>query len=365
VSGANLSVERAIGGGYRVYASVARSFLDEGHVFAIGVDKSTGAFAAGVETRLVPDGDPLANINLSASIGRDPHLGAWMASARSRAGFGALSVRVFLDRNRDGVFDAGDQPLEGVAFTVNSVERAERTGRDGVAYLAELSPHAPADVAIAAHTLEDSQWDPAIAGARVMPRPGKAAALDVAVIATTEVEGTVTRLRGGSRKSEGAPAMTIQLVDAAGKVVQQTKTSYDGYYVMSKVRPGRYTVRLAGGGQELPMRELIVRNDEPLIDGVDFRLVPAPGIVLIAGAEPPARTPARAGRYVVQLGAFSVRANADALLRRVGPDRAGIDHRGRLFFVEAGPYATRTEADAARAALARAGFAGIVRPAPR
>ena len=47
----------------------------------------------------------------------------------------------------------GDQPLEGVAFTVNSVERAERTGRDGVAHLAQLSPHAPADVAIAFGTI--------------------------------------------------------------------------------------------------------------------------------------------------------------------------------------------------------------------
>lgn len=356
-SSANLTVERPIGAGYRLYANVARSFLDGRHMYSVGVDKSSGAFAAGVETRFSDGGDSLANVNLSAGIGRDPHLGAWMAGARSRAGFGALSVRVFLDRNRNDVFDAGDQPLAGVAFTVNAVERAERTGKDGVAHLAELSPHAPADVAIAAHTLEDPQWDATRAGVRVMPRPGKAASVDLAVVATSEIEGTVARYRGA--KADGAPAVTIELVSAEGKVVQQTKTSYDGYYVISKVRPGRYAVRVNGASP----RELTVRADEPLIAGVDFRLG-NPTVLLAAAAEEP--PPARAtGRYVVQLGAFTVRANADELLRRVGRNRARVDHRGRLYFVEAGPYATAREAAAARSALARDGFAGIVRSAAR
>lgn len=361
---ANVTVERPIGFGYRLYGSVSRSFLDSRHVFSIGVDKSSGSFAAGVETRFTADGDPLANVNLSAGIGRDPHLGSWMASAQGRAAFGALSVRVFLDRNRNDRFDAGDEPIEGVALTVNTVERAERTGPDGVAHLARLSPHAPADVAVVSHTLEDPQWDPVIGGVRVMPRPGKAASIDIAVVSTTEVEGTVTRLRGNGRKAEGAAAVTVELVNGAGKVVHQTRTSYDGYYVISKVRPGRYTVRTSGGAPSSP-RQIDVRPDQPLIAGVDFRFeVPAGGaLVAEAAGQQPEAGPgqgARGGRYVVQLGAFSVQANADALVRRVGK-QARVDRRGTLSFVEAGPYASVAEADAARAALARAGFAGIVR----
>ncbi|HYC89627.1 MAG TPA: SPOR domain-containing protein [Thermoanaerobaculia bacterium] len=352
-SSANLTVERSVAAGYRLYASVARSFLDGRHLFTVGVDKSSGAFAAGVETRFTPSGDSLANVNLSAGIGRDPHLGTWMASARSRAGSGALSARVFLDRNRNDLFDAGDQPLEGVAFTVNSVERAERTGRDGVVHLAGLSPHAPSDVAIAAHTLEDPQWDATRPGVRVMPRPGKAASVELAVVATSEIEGTVTRYRGA--RAEGAAAVAIELVSASGKVVQQTKSSYDGYYVVSKVRPGRYTLRIDGA----PPRELTVSPDAPLVTGIDFRLGMPAAAVLAAEPVPEAAMPG----YVVQLGAFTVRSNAEGLLRRVGANRARIDLRGRLYFVEAGPYASAGAAAAARTALAREGFAGIVRPA--
>ncbi|HVG24781.1 MAG TPA: SPOR domain-containing protein [Thermoanaerobaculia bacterium] len=350
VSSANLSLERPIAAGYRLYANVTRSFLDAHHIFAIGVDKSSGAFAAGVETRIGPEGEPLANVNLSAGIGRDPHLGAWMANARSRAGSGALSVRVFLDRNRNDRFDAGDEPLSGVAFTVNGVERPERTGADGVAYLAELSPHAPADVAIATNTLEDPQWDATRPGVRVMPRPGKAASVDLAVVATSEIEGTIARV-------PRATATTVQLIDAAtNKVAQQTKTSYDGYYVFSKVRPGRYLVRIDGAAP----RALTVRADEPLVAGVDFHVGAA--VVVAAPAAPERAAPAAPERvYVVQLGAFAIRANAEELLRRVGASTARIDHRGKLYFVEAGPFATASEATAARVSLTRRGFAGIVR----
>jgi cell division septation protein DedD len=362
LTSANLTLERPIGAGYRLYAHVSRSFLDAGHIFSLGVDKSSGSFAAGAETRFTGDGGSTANINLSAGIGRDPRLGAWMASARSRAGFGSLSVRVFLDRNRNSVFDAEDQPLEGVAFSVNTEERGERTGRDGMALLADLSPHAPADLAVVAHSLEDPQWDPAVAGVRVLPRPGKSATIDIPVIATTEIEGTVTRLQAsGSQKPVAAAA--ILLVDASGNVVQRTKSSYDGYYVISKVRPGRYVLQV--GDTPGSTREIDVRPDQTLIAGLDFRLgtrgsATAPAVAAVA-----AEARAVRGRFVVQLGAFTVRANADALLRRIGERRARIDQRGKLFFVETGPYATEAEAAAARAELAGVGFAGIVRPASR
>jgi SPOR domain len=351
ISSAHLALERPIGAGYRLYASVTRSFLDSRHVFAVGLDKSSGAFAAGVETRIDPAGNAMANVNLSAGFGRDPHLGAWVASARSRAATGALSVRVFLDSNRNDRFDAGEQPLAGVAFTINAVERPERTGADGVVLLAELSPHVPADVAMVTSTLEDPQWDPARRGVRVTPRSGKAASVDLAVVATSEIEGTVTLARGA------AASVPLQLLDAAtNAVVQSARTAYDGYYVLSKVHPGRYRLRVAGA----PPREIVVHPDEPLVAGVDFRVgTAAPAVA----AAPSASRPPSQRRFVVQLGAFSVRANAEALVRRAGAPDLRIDHRGKLYFVESGPYDTVAAASQARALLARRGFAGIVRTA--
>jgi cell division septation protein DedD len=233
-------------------------------------------------------------------------------------------------------------------------------------------------VAIDVKTLDDPQWVPNVAGVRIVPRPGKAALIDFPVIATAEIEGLVTTTRRG--RNEAAGGVVVELVDAAGKVVQQTKSAYDGVYVLPQVRPGRYEVRVAGSARHA----VEVRNGQSLIAGINFggaampgAAPPAPPVAVAravpdaakgAGAPPKpvveAATPAPVaqGKFVVQLGAFSIERNALALLRRVPAAR--ISHRGALYFVEAGPFRSRDEAAATRETLRGRGIEGIVRGGP-
>lgn len=72
----------------------------------------------------------------------------------------------------------------------------------------------------------------------------------------------------------------------------------------------------------------------------------------------PARAPLMvpqdaAGRFAVQLGAFSVRANADRLAREV---QGNVANSGRLWLVRVGPYATRGQAEQALAMLRQRGY---------
>ena len=76
----------------------------------------------------------------------------------------------------------------------------------------------------------------------------------------------------------------------------------------------------------------------------------------------PSRAPAPAsGQYVVQIGAFSVEANAKLLQERLVAlgQRAWIDHHD-LFRVRLGPFATRDQAVAARSALEAQGLSAII-----
>lgn len=68
----------------------------------------------------------------------------------------------------------------------------------------------------------------------------------------------------------------------------------------------------------------------------------------------------RAGRFVVQVGTFSNAANAKSLATRLG---GFTDASGALTRVRMGPFATRAEADAARAKAVAAGYrdAAVVR----
>ena len=71
---------------------------------------------------------------------------------------------------------------------------------------------------------------------------------------------------------------------------------------------------------------------------------------------PPAalpRPPARGGSAVVQVGAFSSKANAEATAAKVG---GSVSPAGRLLRVRIGPFATRGEAAAALAKAKGAGY---------
>ncbi len=59
------------------------------------------------------------------------------------------------------------------------------------------------------------------------------------------------------------------------------------------------------------------------------------------------------GTYTVQLGAFSVRANADRLAREV---QGYVETSGNLVPVRVGPFATRGPAEPARAKLRARGY---------
>lgn len=85
---------------------------------------------------------------------------------------------------------------------------------------------------------------------------------------------------------------------------------------------------------------------------------PAPTRKPAAAPKPaPTATPAaaasRAGKFVVQVGSFSNAANAKSLANRLG---GFTDGSGGLTRVRMGPFATRAEADAARAKAVASGY---------
>ena len=63
--------------------------------------------------------------------------------------------------------------------------------------------------------------------------------------------------------------------------------------------------------------------------------------------------PAEDGKFAVQLGAFSVKANAEALAKKV---QGYVETSGRYSLVRVGPYATRGQAEQALAMLRERGY---------
>lgn len=143
----------------------------------------------------------------------------------------------------NGIWDEGEEAVERAGFTINgSGRQGVRTDGNGEAVLVRLQPRMYADVALDLGTLDDAQWQPAEPGGRVLQRPGKVQRVDFPVVLTVEIDGIV--FLADERGRRGIGNARLQLVNTAGNVVGETRTSSDGFYIVPNVRPGRYQLRI-------------------------------------------------------------------------------------------------------------------------
>ena len=170
---------------------------------------------------------------------------------------------MFLDRNGNGKRDDGEPPIENAGFFVNHNSVNPITNGRGIAMLDYLPVHAPTDVLLSTSTLEDPWWVASRPAVRMVPRPGKALVVDFPIAVSGEITGTVT------------PALRVrmQVLDDAGRVVAEAPTEYDGFYDLTKIPPGTYTLRVhPEDAPNVPTRRVTITVEKNVLDGVDFAL---------------------------------------------------------------------------------------------
>ncbi len=258
-------------------------------VYSASLSRHFEHFALGGDARYDEQGGWRAGLALTWSLRRDPLSGRWRAGPRPLAAQGMVAARVFLDRDLDGRFGAGDEPLAGVELTAGGGGIPATTDASGIAVLTGLAPHRPVDVGLELGSLEDPYWMPLREGFALVPRPGRTAAVELPVVVSGEVDGTVY-LRSG-----GVPAavsrVELELLDPAGEVIRKTRSSFDGFYLFDRLPPGRYRLRVAPaqlarlGLVTPPGREVVIGEEGTVVSGIDFILERAPA------AEPDTRKP--------------------------------------------------------------------------
>ncbi|NHZ87555.1 hypothetical protein F2P45_00685 [Massilia sp. CCM 8733] len=272
-----LAADKLVGDGYLLNGAVARTFADPQLRWSASLNKGVGSVGLGVNAFYTSRGDYGGGVRLFMALGREPRSGRWLHDAVPMAGGGAASVRVFLDKNGNGVMDGDDEPIKGAGFSVNGGAHLARSGDDGVAYLNRLPAHQHADIAIDPGTLEDPQWQAREAGRRLVPRPGKVSRLEVAVGVTGEIDGTTWLSDAGGKRGMGD--FELELLDRGGTVIGKTTSSADGYYVLGGIAPGNYLLRIAPaqlarlGLQDSGMHLITVDSAGTIVNGKDFHVI--------------------------------------------------------------------------------------------
>ncbi len=275
-----LAFDRTLADGYLLNLGAMRSFQDGQYRVTGGLNKSLGSYGLGLSGFYSSRHEFGAGIQLFVGLGLEPRRGRWMADAQPMANTGSASIRVFLDKNLNGVLDDGDEPVKGAGFTINGGNHLARTDGAGIAYLNRLPANVNVDIAVDPGTLEDPQWVARNKGVRVVPRPGKVTQVDFAVSVTGEIDGTTYLLAGGARRAIGD--LQLELVDASHQVVATIKSTSDGYYVMPYVMPGNYLLRISPDQlkrlnlTDTGMHMLTMSPEGNTVSARDFVVVPAP-----------------------------------------------------------------------------------------
>ena len=89
-------------------------------------------------------------------------------------------------------------------------------------------------------SIEDPLLQPRGKGVVVVPRPGIAAEVELALSPSGEVEGSLVGADG-----EGLGGVQLELADQRGVAMVATLSEYDGYFLFDRVPYGDYRLRVS------------------------------------------------------------------------------------------------------------------------
>lgn len=194
---------------------------------------------------------------------------SYRLSSTSRRAYAPILGRVFLDRDANGAFTEGDEPIENARLQVGRSRSVEKTDKDGFVVVParpdELTP-----IMVDEASLQDPYFQPGVEGYSTVGLRGSMPGFDFPVLETGAIDGTVW----GDPSGKPVPGMILQLVREDGEIYMTTETAFDGYYAFEFVLPGTYTVRADPSYQvNVPAETVTVSSEELFAFGADLYLL--------------------------------------------------------------------------------------------
>ncbi len=194
---------------------------------------------------------------------------SYRLSSLSKRNHSPVFGRVFVDRDGDGTFSEGDEPIEGARLQIDRGRSQEVTNKDGFIVSTMPSDQITA-VMVDESSLQDPYFKPAIEGYSTTGLRGTMPGFDFPVVETGAIDGTVW----GDPSGKPISGMILQLVREDGTVYMTTDTAFDGYYAFEFILPGTYTVRADPSYRvNVPDETVTVSSEELFAFGVDLYLL--------------------------------------------------------------------------------------------
>lgn len=212
--------------------------LDRGRM-GVGIIRRFDKFSLTATAEAATDGSVAAGLNLSFSLGPDPRNGKMRLSGNKLAASGQALAIVYRDQNRDGIRQPHEPLEKNVELTAGQTIALSPTDLRGRAIIDNLQPFRPILIGIDASSIADPYVQPSLPGVVITPRPGIATTVELPLVAAGEVEGSLVKAGGGS-----LPGVGLELLDLEGRVVRETQTEFDGFFLFDGVPYGTYRLRI-------------------------------------------------------------------------------------------------------------------------
>lgn len=185
------------------------------------------------------DRNVIVQMRTRTGFARNPYTGRMVTTYKSLYDKSGISARVFLDRDGDNVFSEGDELVPDVSVVAVHAHLSTVTDENGEAYIYDLPTNKITDVIVEEGSVFDPTWVVAFKGVSIRPRPGHVERIEFPLHVSGEVDGTVYAVQSGGKENP-LRNITLQLYRMNGKPEQRVKTANDGFYLFSRIPPGRY-----------------------------------------------------------------------------------------------------------------------------
>lgn len=226
------------------------------------------------------DKDISATLNTRFGIARDPLQNKIRMFDRPITAYGGLSAFVFLDKNGDDIFNGDDEALPDIAIQAPQNGGRVITKENGYAFFTNMNDMRVTDIYVDSESLPDPLWIPGFAGMSVLPREGHVTEIQFPIHMAGEIDGTISIQdnAGNTRPMRGAE---ISLYNDEGKKTQSAISESDGFYLLSRIPPGSYTLMVES--KELQGKSMAAPPPQSIQIGYNGETISGNSIVLESG----------------------------------------------------------------------------------
>jgi hypothetical protein len=235
-------------------------------------------FTRSTTTASLDAGDASVIQNVRGTVGYDSRQQTFHPHNLESVGLSALTMRMFVDRNGDGVYDSGEQTINDVSIKLGQAAFIEM-GDSGVTRIRRLMPYTRYTIDIVESSISNPLWVPKAYSFSVITDPNIYKPIDVPFYVTGVLDGSVLMQTGIT--VEAVPGIEVHVQSVDDKYHKNIRVFADGSFYQMGVPPGNYIayvdstqLGILGASCDPPIRLFNVRvtAEGDYIEGMKFLL---------------------------------------------------------------------------------------------